>query len=305
MVTSTAVKAEAEKMAKATGNVLGYWAYWDCYGVRIKRIDFINMLTSLGLSVWEKYAPEISTVSAFKRAVESRVEHQTLSLVSKDAERAIYQVNEMVLEEDELTDDVRQKASYDYVCRVAISKKALREGKGPNEFIVSDNKSLKQMLVNDYIEAKTTYRTGEFRSFVKRVFAKEADLIRMRRAGGVYFVPYSGKLIGQSMSRIFANIPGDSCFDFVPMPNVASGRKALKRAVVDEAKDMIATLRDKIENIDEDSKKLDYVTHNRFKEVMKIRTKVQSYAVYLDNQAEELNNELKRLEKEIKAVITG
>lgn len=303
--TKTSVKTAASQSTKNAGKVLGYWAYWDCFHVNVKRSDFIKLLSKMGLSDWEQYAPEISTQAAFKRAVLERVERNDLSLVSKDSERTIYQVNQMSLEEDALTDDVTQKASYDYVCRVAISKKALHEGKGPNEFIVSDNKELKKTLVSDFIGAKETYLTKEFRKFVKRVFAHEADLIRMRRAGGVYFVPPEGKAIGDKMLSIFEKIPGESAFDFVPMPDVSSGRRALKRAVVDEAQDMIEHLKSSIGNINSESNRINSITDNRLKEVMKIRTKVQSYATYLGNKATEFNKELKTLEKEIKAVITG
>lgn len=294
------------KALSATGEgILGYWAYWDCELVNITRKKFLELLKQVGVEAWDQYAREIGPSTAFHRALEELVKEETLTLVEEDAVKILYQLDERSLEKDTKDATMDQKVSFKYKSRIAIAKEPLYAGKGPNEFVISDDEKLRKEVIKLFQITSETYTTTEFRKFVKRTFANEADLIRMRKAGGVYFVPYCGKLIGEQMTKVFDLVPGRSVFDFVPMPEGQSSRRALKRAIITEAEGLMEDLAKKVSKLDADSNRIESTVENRLKEVLTIRTKVEAYATYLEDKSQELVKSLNEVETNIKKFITG
>jgi len=299
--TAKGVKKAAQDAAQ-NGNVLGYWAYWDCYMVRITINDFQKVVEKAGFD--KNAIKDIRDCKAFTRALKQLVESDTLTRVEEDSNKIVYQIDKHELTKAKLSERVDKKISFKYEARIAIDKEALRVGQGPDAFIISDNNELKKQMIDLFKITAQTYRTEDFRKFVKDLFYKEADLIRMRKAGGLYFVPPEGKIIGEKMIKLFEMMPGDVAFDFVPMPDGNNSRRALKRAIVTEAKDMIEDLKEKVKKLDPESKKIEYSTEVRLNDVMKLRTKVEAYKIYLQKEAKDLDKELDNITKEIKSVIT-
>jgi hypothetical protein len=294
------------KALSATGEgILGFWAYWDCESVNVSRKKFLEVLTQVGVPEWEKYAMEIGPSTAFHRALEEMVKDETLTLVEEDAVKIVYQLDDRELHKAALDATVNNKVEFKYKSRIAVAKEPLQAGKGPDEFVISDDETLRKEVIRLFKITSETYTTTEFRKFVKRTFAGEADLIRMRKAGGVYFVPYVGREVGDKMTKLFEATPGDSVFDFVPMPEGPSSRRALKRAIISEAMGLMEDLQAKVGKLDDDSTRIESTVENRLKEVLVIRTKVEAYASYLEDKSQELLKSLGEVEDKIKKYITA
>ncbi len=294
------------KALSATGDgILGYWAYWDCESVCVSRRKFLEILKKVNVEGWEQYAHEIGPSTAFHRALDQLVKEETLTLVEEDPVKILYQIDERELSDDKYDETVDSKVSFKYKSRVAIAKDPLRKGKIPEEFVVSDDQKLRKDVIKLFKETSETYTTTEFRKFVKRTFNNEADLIRMRKAGGVYFVPYCGKEIGEKMMNLFELVPGNSVFDFVPMPEGTNSRRALRRALVSEAESLMEDLNRKVSKLDGESSRIESTVSNRLKEVLKIRTKVEAYASYMEDKSKDLLSSLSDVEKQIRKFVTG
>jgi len=298
MTTKENVKAKAAQGAQNAGKILGYWAYWDCGGIKIKRDDFLAKLDECGLE--KSYAYEIRESSAFKRALEILEEDNVLTLVDETPGQTVYQVNSLEDEDDSSSEEVKKKVVFKYEARVAIIKDKIQTG-DPNQFIWSDDKDLREKVVELFRSTKDLYTTTDFRKFIKRLFAGESDLIKMRKAGGLYFVPERSAELGAQVMKLFDSLPHGSNFDFVPMPDLENSRRALKRAVVEDAEEMLNDLNAKIEDLKGASeKRADTLAGRRIKEIRQLRDKVQMYAVYLEDKAKDLLTQAGELEDKTK-----
>lgn len=248
---------------------------WVPPGGTIKTEDVRVAMQQAGLDA--SLVRDVSYHAAFRRAIRS-LKGMIVKPIDTESEEKIYQVTREVFKGDEY--------AYTKECVLTI------DGSGQVDSEVDEVKNEVQAQVNHWVEHKNT---DDMTRLIQRVFAKEsADLVPLRKQGGVYFVPSSQS---QLLGRIKAFVDGIGG----QLLQYAVGNDPLSADSV--SKNMALYLRGLIEDLKATCKELgsdapDYVKSRRYASFASLKLKVEAHSHLLREFSSKLSEEVTNAERE-------
>ena len=272
-----ATKTRAAKRARASelGNQLkdlkwlGVIVTWSSGpdGTTHKHEDVTKALLAANLD--PKTARDLLPRNAFARAAKKLSEERVIDVFSQDAESLVFQFTRKHLNSKQWE----------------FSKEAFVTLNKDTGVITSDDTDLASVAQAELDRCMEERTTADVTRIVQQLFEQHAELIPMRDAGGVYFVPQEHADFANRVAMFLETLNGR--LDRIPVPEgTASGDKAIQNAVSATMEKLIEdhmtsvkgfeinTRRDTIERA------ADRIKHTR--------VKIEAYAHYLGERQKEL-----------------
>ena len=155
--------------------------------------------------------------------------------------------------------------------------------------VTSDDFDLAKVAQDEVDKATETRTTADITKIVQRSFEEHADLIPMRDAGGVYFVPQEHSEFADKVEIFLSALGGR--IDRIPIPEgTQAGDKAIQNAVSSTMEKLIEDHMLAVKGFETNTRK---DTISRAAEKIKhTRVKIEAYAHYLGERQKDLLKEV-------------
>jgi hypothetical protein len=269
-------------------NILGYLVFWSVRNVNVSCAQLTEQLEANGLD--KKYAKGHNFRSAFIRALRNMEEKRIIRLVEDTDIGLVYQFT--AENRIERAENIDPRLQYDPETIVSIDKTKYRA----NEDIraaTTGRADIVEKVIQYFHQEKESYQSADVTRMVQRIFTDNADIVCMRRQGGVYFVPSPFINLIERVSTLMASL-GDACLDYLPLPDVQSSRATLKTAVTDEIDTAIDKLAEEIEIMGNADFITDKRVSHRIQQVQKLQQRIAQYTEIIDTS--KMRTELEKME---------
>lgn len=265
--------------------LLGYAVYWSISDVRVKHLDFVELLKQVGLD--PDVAPAVRTKSALIKAIRSNTKGRRSTFhknVVDNKDRAGFAiVNTTAIDADTVDVDFETET------RIILDKltKQVRID-GPN----------KDSIEASFNEHKDIYTSDKFRNAVLKVVKTFAQGVAIRERGGVYFIPttHFGEL--NKLQKLFDYFPQCS-LDIIPIVDTVEAKKSMWKSLIGEVSEELAIFKADLHDMDGTEK--DSSLEVRIERYQKLKDKVENYETLLSYTASDLKTELEALTVALKA----
>jgi hypothetical protein len=221
--------------------IVGFLCWWSVRNVDIIREKLIEILKACDIN--EKYARSHNYRAAFIRSLRELEENRIIRPVEEDKAGMTYQFTAETRVEARACENVTLE--YNPETLVVIDKIKYKKTQSIAEAITG-RADIRQRLIELFEEKKNQYHSSDITRMIQRIFSEKADIVSLRETGGIYYVPTEFDSVLRAVAK-FVNSIGDSTFEFFPLPDVESCRKAVASAVDNE-------MRVDLEKMDEEMK---------------------------------------------------
>lgn len=276
--------AKALKKPAAGGPAPGEVVSWDCPGVGVRFAKLREALREAGLK--EDLARDLLPRHAFARAAKKLAEDRLIEPVTA-AETSAEMVFQLTARSQD-KDEIRYAAD----TKLFLDKKTGKIRGDRTELV-----ERAQRMLNDAVD---TRNGSDVTRIMQRVFDEKADLFPLRRAGGIYFVFAEHAPFVDKVQRFLVAVGGH----FNRLPVVAgSGHvdAAIGEAVTVGLTSKAAEIEKAIAELSAESK--ESTKKRRIEEIETLKTKVEIYALYLDDRTYELEQLTKKLSEALTAKV--
>ena len=276
-------------------NTLGSLVWWHVRNAKITKDELANLLVGAGIN--PKYSKDHNYRSAFIRALRDMEEKRIIRLVEESPAHLMYQFTTEARTEASanLTDITTPRLQYDPETVVTVDKEAYKASQNI-ETALHGREDIVKRLLGLFQQEKSNYQSADVTRMIQRIFEDEADLVRMRENGGIYFVPVAYSEIITKVASVVSQI-GNSSLEFLPLPDVAACRAALKNAVKDEIDAALTKLSEEIDSMSKGDGLTDKKAEHRLSQVRKLQERIEHYMGVLEGDGTRLKSGLDRLEK--------
>lgn len=257
--------------------MLGTVVSWTAPSKTMKTQDLQSAALAAGLD--PTLVKPVSYRSAFKRASREISDDLIVRRIA-DGETEDYQVTLESKHDDEFF--------YTKHCNIKVNKST--------GVVECDNEEIQKQVqarVDFHVEHQNT---SDMTRLIQKVFSKnEADLVPLRRQGGVYFVPQSQNELLVKVDAFVAAI-GGSLFKY-HLSTTSDTAESVATNMSNYLRGLISELKDSCKEIDTDTP--DYVLARRFQKFAVLRMKVECHGELLRNMANSVQAEIDAAEQEV------
>ena len=277
-------KSQANKLADSLKSVewLGAVVTWSSGrdGTSHKHADVVAALVEANLN--PDVAKEFLPRHAFSRAMRQLKDQRIIDVFRENESEVIFQFTR----KEETADELK----FTRETFVTLNK--------VTGAILSDVPEVSKQASAALAEAMESRQTADITRIVQKLFDDHADLIPLRDAGGVYFVPQEyvdfTKQVGKFLEKLGGRI------DVIPMPKgTPDGDKAIQNAVAGSIEGLIADHLEAVESFEKSTRK--DTIDRQAERIRDTRVRIEAYAHYLGTRQRELISQAAKATKRLKA----
>lgn len=237
-----------------------------------KQSDVTAALTKAGLD--PAISRELAPRNAFARAAKKLSDERVIDVFKQQGDEMVFQFTKMHLGEVEW--------EFNREAFMALNK--------ITGTVTSDNHDLAIVAQAELDSAMETRTTADITRIVQRLFEEHADLIPVRDAGGVYFVPQEHAEFTERVSIFLEALKGR--IDCIPVPEgTPAGDKAIQNAVAGTMDKLIDDHMLAVKMFEPNTRK-DTIERAADK-IKTTRVKIEAYAHYLGERQKDLLGKIK------------
>jgi len=277
------------KTAKSSGVIiLGYFIWWAIQGAKILRDKFAERVKASGLDTPPPpFLPRTAFLEAV-RAVKSRA-HSNKVLIRNLKKNKDEHIFGLV---DEQVDDQHLKLGYSHRANLQFNQQT-------GEISVSTPHRAFDLILEKYNENKLFINSYELRRWITKVL-DQLGMVSVREKGGVYFVDVKHENKLEQLDALLSEFEGCE-LALVPQTDNEKTKKAIMKAFVADLKHKVEIFREQIADEKFTSQK---GWERKLKQFKELREEVSFYAERLEFNGKDLDTDLKRLEREVRAKLT-
>ena len=276
---TTPMKTNGLFTAPPGTKLLGEVITWSCSKVSIQHLDLIVALRDSGLD--ESVARELAPRHAFARACKKLSEARIIRQVAEDETVIRFQFTAEHRDGDHFT--------YDLETMLCLEKAT-----GKVTCALSGLATLAQEELDRCLEARTG---GDVTRLIQKLFERRADLFPIREDGGAYFVPQPHVGFVDQAQAFLGRLNGR--MQRFPVPaGTPEGDRSVKESVAAGLAALIAEHQQAIASFGEDTR--DSTLERAAERIRQTRFKVESYAVYLAEEKERLEDQLSEAARQLR-----
>lgn len=149
----------------------------------------------------------------------------------------------------------------------------------------------------------SVFTTADITRYVQKLFEK-SSIIRMRKDGGVYFVPAKHVALCEKVQRMFNDIDTRGYFSMIEIPDTQNVHKSVAVSFENDIESKIAELREKWNARKEENKDMSRtVFSNDMKEIAEMAGNLEIYSDILKNQFDDAKELIEEVTTELKKQI--
>lgn len=249
-----------------------------------KQSQVTAALTAANLD--SKYSRELLPRHGFARAARKLSDERIIEIFSQNETEIVFQFTKMHLGDAEW--------EYNREAFVVLNK--------ITGTVTSDNHGLAvtaQAALDDAMEARTT---ADITRIVQRLFEDHSDLIPIRDAGGVYFVPQEHSLFADKVEMFLKALGGR--LDRIPVPEgTEAGDRAIQNAVGGAMEKLIEDHMLAVKGFEVNTRK-DTIARAADK-IRDTRVRIEAYAHYLGERQKDLLNKIEEANEKLRQQVAA
>ncbi len=290
-------------------DAIGFAVIPNVYGIHENRASVLSKMAASEID--PENLDEISEKTAFIQAIKSLdpAEKGVVLPVDDPYLWVTYQLNSAKIQD---ADECNREALRGLNIQGKAIVRYYKPGRSPRGGdIESDNKDLEMTVMGRMTIEQTTVRTHHITRMIESILktAIGTEMLNLRSAGGSWYVPTGCQGLLERIQAFIELLNGSQQFIIIPISGKESNRRAVWKAVVDDAKIELANLRKKREDIlktmDDPGKTLSSDTpQNALTRFEDQRNKVVSFAEFLQMQGEAILAEIDREQQEFKSKLS-
>lgn len=218
--------------------------------------------------------------NAFSRACKTLAKDRVIDLFKQEASELVFQFTAKQLQEHGI------EYSKETFVRLNVET-----GK-----ITCENSEIQELAQTKLDEAMETRTTSDITRIVQKLFDEHGDLFPIRDQGGAYFVPHEHRAFINKIDEFLTNI-GGSLRRF----QVAGGpesNKAIQETIAEQLKSVIQDHKNAVADFSLNTRQ--QTLESAAVKINTTRTKVEAYASYLKDQADDLMKEVEAANAKLK-----
>lgn len=221
-----------------------------------------------------KYSRELLPRHAFSRAARKLSEDRVIEIFTQNETDLVFQFTKMHLGETEW--------EFNREAFVTLNK--------ITGTVTSDNHDLARTAQVELDNAMETRTTADVTRIVQRLFEDHADLIPVRDAGGVYFVPQEYADFADKVELFLTALGGR--LDRIPVPEgTDAGDRAIQNAVGSAMEKLIEDHMLAVKGFETNTRK--DTIERAAEKIKETRVKIEAYAHYLGERQKDLLEKIK------------
>lgn len=219
-------------------------------------------------------ASEFLPRHAFTRAAKHLSEDRIIDIVCEDQDKIKFQFTAKYMSE--------MQWHFSLECFIYLDKR--------NGTITSDNRLVEEEARKWFDFAMKNRTNSDITRIVQKLFEQNADLIPLRNAGGVYFVPHEHIEFVSRVAAFLEKLGGR--LDQIPVPKgTPAGDKAIQDAVNTSIEKLIDEYNSAVDEFDVNTRR--QTVEKMSARIKEIRVKIEAYHHYLGERQKELMEKLK------------
>ena len=232
-----------------------------------------NALDDAGFDPKKLCRPMIAR-DAFTRAARELSESRVIDKISEDETTISFQFTKKWIEEQEF------KFDKEFVLTVHKETGTVTGG----------NPELAKTAFDLLVQHQGKRNTSDVSRMIQKIFEAEGgDLIPLREAGGVYFVPDSHKELVDAIRKLLKDIGGYLC-SFDIRFGQEDTQDSVAEAMTNHLSDLISQFRESCQEINPES--ADWLVDRRKRTIKSIKDKLECYHGLLQGHSERLGHEV-------------